>query len=205
MEKKHRYPDNSTVKTGLGPAGAEFFPGCLPLVSGHICLEFLRELPGAFSTQTILIWLNTWFILSLRWGKSFVLIGLVNLQNPFRAIYWQACLNLGSPCSASAACCNGREPQFSIYSPNEKKHLKAAIHWARMQFPRPELTSYSPNYTCCERLIRKINTISTTFINLWLRLWRSCLYRPPAIRIGHCHNKSPQSILLWDGGRGYRG
>lgn len=84
-------------------------------------LSFSRELPGALSTQTILIWLNTWFILSLRWGKLFVLIGPVNLQNPFRAIYWQACLNLSSPRSASAACCNGRELQFSIYPPNEKK------------------------------------------------------------------------------------
>ena len=163
------------MKPGLGPTGAEFFPGCLPLVSGHICLEFLRELPGALSTQTILIWLNTWFILSLRWGKPFVLIGLVNLQNPFRAIYWQACLNLGSPRSASAACCNGRELQFSIYPPNEKKHLKAAIHRACVQFPRPELTSYSPDYTCCEWLICKIDTISTNFINLWLCPWRSCL------------------------------
>lgn len=53
--QKHRDTDNSTVKSGPGPAGAEFFPGCLPLVSGHICLEFLRELPGALSTQTILI------------------------------------------------------------------------------------------------------------------------------------------------------
>lgn len=57
----------------------------------------------------------------------------------------------------------------------KKKHLKAAIHWACVQFPRPELTSYSPDYTCCEWLICKIDTISTNFINLWLCPWRSCL------------------------------
>lgn len=129
-----------TVKSGLGPARAEFFPECLPLVFGHICLEFLWELPGALSTQTILIWPNTWFILSFRWRESFVLIGLVNLQNPFRAIYWQACLNLSSPHCAFSACCHGRELQFSIYPPKKKKHLKAAIHWVRVQFPRAELT-----------------------------------------------------------------
>lgn len=49
----------------------------------------------------------------------------------------------------------------------KEKHLKAAIHWVRVQFLRVELTSYSPDYTCCERLICKIDTIGTNFINLW--------------------------------------
>lgn len=79
----------------------------------------------------------------------------------------------------------------------KKKHLKAAIHWACVQFPRPQLTSYSPNYTCCEWLIYKIDTISTNFINLWLSPWRSC---SAAKYIGHCHNKS-LSILSREGGR----
>lgn len=43
--KNTRGPDNSAVKSGLKPAGAEFFPGCLPLVSDHICLEFLLRAP----------------------------------------------------------------------------------------------------------------------------------------------------------------
>lgn len=34
--EKHGYPDNSAVEAGPGPAGAEFFPGCLPLVWPHL-------------------------------------------------------------------------------------------------------------------------------------------------------------------------
>lgn len=82
----------------------------------HLSWVFLKRLPGARSSSTILIWLNTWFILSLWWGRPFVLIGPVNLQPPFRAIYWPG------PRGSN----EGERLQFSIYPLSQKRHLKSS-------------------------------------------------------------------------------
>lgn len=119
--------ENSTISLASGQLRVKFFPGCLPVLPWpHLSWVSPQGLPGACSSSTILIWLNTWFILSLRWGRPFVLIGPVNLQPPFRAIYWPG-LRGGD---------EGKRLQFSIYPLSQKRHLKAPIHCYCMWFPR---------------------------------------------------------------------
>lgn len=71
----------------MPPSPTFRFPMGSSLSPDHICLEFLSDLSGgsvlprACSSWSILIWLNTWFILSLRWERQFVLIEPVSPQS----------------------------------------------------------------------------------------------------------------------------
>lgn len=104
------------ISLASGQLSVKFFPGCLPLLPWpHLSWVSPKVLPGARSSSTILIWLNTWFIWSLRWGRPFVLIGPVNLQPPFRAIYWPGLLGGDE----------GERLHFSIYPPSQKRHLNS--------------------------------------------------------------------------------
>ncbi len=63
--------ENSMIGLASGQLSVRFFPGCLPVLPWpHLSWVSPKGLPGACSSSTILIWLNTWFILSLRWGMA---------------------------------------------------------------------------------------------------------------------------------------
>lgn len=158
--------ENSMIGLASSQLSVKFFPGCLPVLPWpHLSWVSLKRLPGAHSSSTILIWLNTWFILSLWWGRPFVLIGPVNLQPPFRAIYWAGLRGRNE----------GERLQFSIYplSLSKKTPKKLPFTATACGFLVPELTFYLADYTCCEWLICKIDTFATDFINLWLEPWRA--------------------------------
>ena len=124
-------------------SSAFFFSMGSSLSPKHICLEFLSDLSGgsvlprACSIWSILIWLNTWFILSLRWERQFVLIEPVSLQSHSQQF------------TGSQGCWKRRVLWFCILS-SSRKHLKAAIHCYCMWHFRTELAFYSSNNTSCE-------------------------------------------------------
>lgn len=93
MKKRQRYPDKSTVESGPGPAGATFFPGCLPRLRlhGRICLQFPREAPRGLlhSNYFHLTEHLIYFIFPM---KKVVCLNrsLSTSRTSFRAVYWQA-------------------------------------------------------------------------------------------------------------------